>query len=135
MGSTPHILGDPLVTPVKRDVMQSNEKYYFAGKCGRHLKMVTTMILEKVLVMNNRGASQILAEHVFEGTLAVRRAPNGDDIGHLRIRIEDCRGSLRLSNCQSASCGEQTKNVTQQLVTNIWHRVILFWQPQKKHMG
>ena len=69
MGSTPHILGDPLVTPVKRDVMQSNEKYYFAGKCGRHLKMVTTMILEKVLVMNNRGASQILAEHVFEGTL------------------------------------------------------------------
>jgi hypothetical protein len=67
--------------------------------------------------------------------LAVRWAPNGDDIGHLRIRIEDCRGSLRLSNCQSASCGEQTKNVTQQLVTNIWHRVILFWQPKKNIWG
>jgi hypothetical protein len=72
-------------------------------------KRVATMILEKVLVMNNRGASQIEAERVFEGTLAFRRAPSGDDIGHLRIRLEACRGSLRLSNCRSGSCGEQTK--------------------------
>jgi hypothetical protein len=72
-------------------------------------KRVTTIILEQVLVMNNRGASQNEAERVFEGTLAFRRAPSGDDIGHLRIRLEACRGSLRLSNCQSDSCGEKTK--------------------------